>query len=107
MPEEKQTRKQRRDNATEAKMTHLLSYKGPRGQEARLHDAEFRGEHYFDFRFYEGGKEGVVPTRRGIRIGAKFVEHLEEAITRWKEFVRQVKDTETEGSLKTAFVEHG
>ena len=75
------------DGSNEAKMTHLVSYEGPRGQEIRLSNAEFRGEHYLDFRFYEKRSRGAVPTKRGIRLGLRSIEYLEDAISRWKAFL--------------------
>ncbi len=78
-----------KENFSQAQMTHLVSYEAQRDQEIRLHDAEFRGRHYFDFRFYEKRTRGMVPTPRGIRLGLQAVEHLEDAISRWKSFIKR------------------
>ena len=80
---------QSKERKDEAVMTRLMTYQGPRDQEIRLHNAEFRGKHYFDFRFYEKGSGGDIPTRRGVRLAATSVGHLEDAISRWKSFIKE------------------
>lgn len=97
MPETKQAKpkEKSKDVPGEARMSHLLSYEGSRGQEIRLHDAEFRSEHYFDFRFYDKGSEGMIPTKRGIRLSLRDVGYLEDAIPRWKEYLKGLKQEES------------
>lgn len=90
----KQTKEEekRKGNPGEARMTHLISYQASRGQEIRLHDAEFRGEHYFDFRFYDKGNQGMVPTKRGIRLGLLDVGRLRDSISRWRSFYKGLEE---------------
>ncbi len=71
-------------------MTHLLSYQGPREGEMRLHDAEYRGEHYFDYRRYEKLTRGMASTPKGLRLSRSGVGLLKDAIARWEEFYKQV-----------------
>lgn len=85
----------KKESVAQARMTHLFSYQGPQGQEIRLHDAEFLSKHYFDFRFYEKGNRGMFPKERGIRLGLREVEFLQDAVARWKAFH---KDLEERGS---------
>ena len=70
-------------------MTHLMTYSGPSGSEYRLHDAEFKGKHYFDFRKYDPRTRGGVPTRGGIRLNPRLLEFLEDAMMRWRRFYKQ------------------
>jgi hypothetical protein len=101
---EAKRKEKKREMLSEAKMTYLLSYETPRGQEIRVHDAEFRGQHYFDFRFYEKGTQGSVPTRRGIRLGLRDVGHLEDAVSKWRSFLERLepKDSVQDPFKKTS-----
>ena len=86
---QKESKAQSREGKEEAKMTHLMSYQGPRDQEIRLHNAEFRGKHYLDFRFYDKKSGRDIPTKRGVRLDSVSVGHLEDAILKWKSFVEE------------------
>jgi len=97
----KEEEKKKRDFA-QARMTHLFSYQGPRGQEIRLHDAEFLGRHYFDFRFYEKGNRGIFPKERGIRLGLREVEFLQDAVARWKAFHKELEERGSFGQPEKA-----
>lgn len=70
-------------------MTHLMTYSGPNGSEYRLHDAEYEGKHYFDFRKYDQRTRGGMPTRGGIRLNPRLLEFLEDAMMRWRRFYKQ------------------
>ena len=70
-------------------MTHLMTYSGPNGFEYRLHDAEYKGKHYFDFRKYDPRTRGGVPTRGGLRLNPRLLEFLEDAMMRWRRFYKQ------------------
>ena len=71
-------------------MTHLMTYSGPNGSEYRLHDAEYKGKHYFDFRKYDPRTRGGVPTRGGIRLNPRLLEFLEDGMMRWRRFYKQI-----------------
>jgi|GEM_PF-1495170 len=70
-------------------MTHLMTYTGPNGSEYRLHDAEYKGKHYFDFRKYDQRTRGGIPTRGGIRLNPRLLEFLEDSMMRWRRFYKQ------------------
>lgn len=70
-------------------MTHLMSYSAPNGSEYRLHDAEYKGKHYFDFRRYDPRSRGGVPTQGGLRLNPRTLEFLEDAMMRWRRFYKQ------------------
>ena len=71
-------------------MTHLMTYSGPNGSEYRLHDAEYQGKHYFDFRKYIQQTRGGMPTPAGVRLNPKLLEFLEDAMMRWRRFYKQI-----------------
>ena len=91
MTEPKKITKELRKTGTsdEALMTYIGSYMAPREQEIRLHDAEFRGKHYFDFRFYDKRSDGGIPTKRGVRLDVTSVGHLVDAISSWQAFLQE------------------
>jgi len=71
-------------------MTHLMTYRTPGGKEFRLHDAEYKGKHYFDYRKYDQRTRGASPTKSGLRAGPKDLEFLEDAMMRWRRYYKQV-----------------
>lgn len=93
----------KKESSSQAQMTHLFSYQGPRGQEIRLHDAEFLDKHYFDFRFYEKGNRGMFPKERGIRLGFREVEFLQDAVARWKAFHKESGESGSSGQAEKVF----
>lgn len=99
--ENKQAEKKKED-FVQARMTHLFSYAGPKGQEIRLHDAEFLDKHYLDFRFYEKGNRGMFPKERGIRLGLREVEFLQDAVARWKAFHKELEERGSSGQPEKA-----
>lgn len=70
-------------------MTHLMTYTGSNGAEYRLHDAEYRGKHYFDFRKYDQRTRGGMPTKGGLRLNPRMLEFLEDGMMRWRRFYKQ------------------
>jgi len=70
-------------------MTHLMTYSAPTGSQYRLHDAEYKGKHYFDFRRYDPRTRGGVPTQGGLRLNPRTLEFLEDAMMRWRRFYKQ------------------
>lgn len=71
------------------KMIHLMSFPASRGDEWQLHDAEYRGQHFFDYRRYESRTRGKVATPKGVRLSRYGVEHLKDAICKWEEFYKR------------------
>lgn len=71
-------------------MTHLMTYTSANGTEYRLHDAEYKGKHYFDFRRYDPRMPGGMPTRGGLRLNPRMLEFLEDSMMRWRRFYKQV-----------------
>ena len=78
-------------------MTHLMTYAGPNGSEYRLHDAEYQGKHYFDFRKYDSRTRGDMSTPAGVRLNPRLLEFLEDAMMQWRRFHKKI--TVKEGKL--------
>ncbi len=81
--EKKRPRNHKKD---EPQVKLLRTYPAHEGREFRLHDVEFYGKSYFDFRLFEKYLTGVVSRKRGIRLSAPLVEFLEDAIWNWKSY---------------------
>lgn len=77
-------------NASGTIMTHLMTYRIPGGREYQLHDAEYNGRHYFDFRKYDQKAVGTIPTKSGFRANFKELEFLTDAVMRWRRYHRHV-----------------
>ncbi|GEM_PF-6634939 len=88
--EENQNQTYPKESQTETKMTHLMTYQGPRGDEMQLNDAEFRGEHYFDYRRYTQLARGKTPTPKGLRLSRTGVGHLKDAISQWEKYYEKI-----------------